>query len=959
MLEFLVSYIVNPPKPHIVGNLDSLSRKKNSLRLHPPEPIQSHQMATESPISFGIQNLRFEHRLANDALGIGDSRPRISWRVSGAPAGFIQKRYQLEYFSQKPEHSEILFQSSEVDSSESILVPWPSENPLQSREGMFVRVRVWGEEDSNPSEWSELAYVEAGLLNRSDWTCQRISASWDQNTSVPRPEELYRKEFSASSARKISKARLYITAQGIYEAEINGRRVGDQFLAPGWSAYDERLHYQVYDVLDYLSPEKVENCIGIRVGEGWFCGRIGFEGGGRNLWGDRTAVMAQLELTYEDGSTQVINTDDSWDVAAGPTRLGEIYNGEKYDGTVELLGWSVTRSDQESKSSAWTNAVALSPLPTKPELLALSGSPIRRLLVVEPKDLITTPQGKKVLDFGQNLVGYTRIKNVKGPRGKTIRLLHAEVMEHGGLGRRPLREADAIDEYTLNGLPEGESWEPRFTFHGFRYLQVEGLSSDVDLLTTFEAVVCWTEMEPTGDFSCSDKMLNKLHENVIWGIRGNFVGLPTDCPQRDERLGWTGDIALFAPTACFLYDCAGMLKTWLCDLAVSQDYLGGVPPIVVPNVLRYVKSAFPRVAPFAIWADVTILVPWAIYQSTGDVTILDLQYSSMESWLKACPRDTKGGRRLYDASFFQLGDWLDPDAPPDKPQNAKTDAQLVSNAFLIHSLDIITKISSILGKDQTAKQYEDEAKLVRREFCDEYITPNGRLVSDSQTAYALGICFDLFPTSRQRVQAGERLAYIVRKNQFLIGTGFAGTPFICEALVLTGHAQIAYRMLVEDKCPSWLYPVTMGATTMWERWDSMLPDGSINPGDMTSFNHYALGAVATFMHERLGGLRCIEPGWKKARVEPILGGEFTEATVSHITPFGKVGCSWKIEDDRFDLTVQVPPNTSMEVVLPPSSVESDNVVIRTVLSGLHFFSVPYKRDYAWPRESEGWPSEPR
>ena len=912
-------------------------------------------MATKFSTSFGVQDLRFEHRSVDDALGIGESRPRISWRASGAPAGFFQKKYQLDFFSQAPTSSEIPSQTFEVDSKESILVPWPSKQPLRSREGMFARVRVWDDQVAEPSGWSELAYVEAGLLDRSDWTCQRISASWDQDISVPIPEGLYRKEFAAKSVGKITRARLYITAQGIYEAEINGKRVGDQFLAPGWSAYDERLHYQVYDVLEYLSPDKVENCIGIRVGEGWFCGRIGFEGGGRNLWGDRTAVMAQLELAYEDGSIQVVNTDESWEVASGPTSLAEIYNGEKYDATMELSGWSISRSGKETKSNVWTRVAVLPPLPAKPELLAMSGSPINRLLVLKPIDLITTPQGSKVLDFGQNLVGYTRMKKAKAQQGTTIRLLHAEVRDHGELGRRPLREADAIDEYTFKGLPEGESWEPRFTFHGFRYLQVEGLSSNADLLATFEAVVCWTEMEPAGDFSCSDKKLNKLHENVVWGMRGNFIGLPTDCPQRDERLGWTGDIALFAPTACFLYDCAGMLKTWLADLAVSQDYLGGTPPIVVPNVLRYIKSAFPNVFPIAIWADVTILVPWAIYQSTGDVQILDLQYPSMVSWLKACPRDTRSGRRLYDTNFFQLGDWLDPDAPPDKPQNAKTDAQLVANAFLIHSLDIISQISAVLGKHQDAKQYADEAKLVRQEFCDEFVTRNGRLVSDSQTAYALGICFDLFSTARQRAQAGERLVQIVRKNQFRIGTGFAGTPFICEALVLTGHAQVAYRMLVEDTCPSWLYPVTMGATTMWERWDSMLPDGSINPGDMTSFNHYALGAVAAFMHERLGGLRCVEPGWKKARVEPILGGEFTEAAVSHLTPFGKVGCSWKIEDGRFDITVQVPPNTSMEVLPPSSSAEATEQVVKIVKAGVHSFSVPYRKNYKWPPKSETWP----
>jgi alpha-L-rhamnosidase len=920
--------------------------------------------------TFVVTEVKFEHRLPNDALGIGQRRPRISWRVSGAPAAFVQEGYEIEFFTHANDQTQgelvtsqqSLFQSIKIACKESVLVPWPLDEGLKSRQGLYARARVWGaaehETQTSTSQWSELSYVEAGLLERADWQCERISASWKQDSSVPRPEELYRREFSVkSSPSQISRARLYVTAQGIYEAEINGRRVGDQFLAPGWAAYDNRLHYQVYDVLELLSPDKTENAIGIRLTEGWFCGRIGFEGGRRNIWGDRTALLAQLEITYQDGSTDMICSDESWEVAPGPIRLAEIYHGEKYDTSFEMPDWSTPRSSTKpTAESQWSKVAIMEPLPASTELLSMTGAPIRRLQVLQPIELITTPTGKMVLDFGQNIVGYTRMKNVKGDKNAKIELFHAEVLEKGECARRPLREADALDSYIFKGLAEGEWWEPRFTFHGYRYVQIDGIPTGTDPMTSFEVVVVHTEMEPTGQFSCSNDMLNKLHDNIGRGMRGNFVGLPTDCPQRDERLGWTGDIALFAPTACFLYDCAGLLQSWLADVAIDQAVLGGIPPLVSPNVLYGQKSAFPQVFPCAIWADVTILAPWAIYQSTGDISILATQYHSMRSWIDTLPRDTSNKSRLYDPSIFQLGDWLDPDAPPDNPAAAKTDAQLVANAFLIHSLDLLSQISTILNHPSNTEKYSLDATQVRLEFANEYITPAGRLSSDSQTAYALAITFSLFPSPSQTLHAGARLANLVRRNAFKIGTGFAGTPYILSALVSTCHAQVAYRMLLETQCPSWLYPVTMGATTMWERWDSMLPNGEVNPGDMTSFNHYALGAVGMFMYEMLAGLRCVEPGWRRCRVEPVMGGEIKKAAARHKGPFGWVGCEWRIVDGndaagdgtKFELTVQVPPGTTVEVVLPGSSE------VKIVASGEDFFSVPYVQSYEWPPKAISW-----
>jgi alpha-L-rhamnosidase len=723
-------------------------------------------MGDMSSNPFVVTDVRFEHHLPNDALDIGSPTPRISWKVAGTPPGFAQERYEMAFFANKDQEGKSLLHSLVIKSPDSILVPWPLDSPLTSRQGFFVRVRVWGDNSASPSEWSELSYVEAGLLQRSDWKCQRISSSWEQNFDVPSPEELYRKQFHMDCTKKITKARLYITAQGLYEAEINGKRVGDQFLAPGWSAYDERLHYQVYDVEDLILTDSVENCIGVRVAEGWFCGRIGFEGGQRKIWGDRTALMAQLGLTTEDGEMRVIGTDESWEVASGPIRLAEIYHGEKYDSHYEIPDWSSARLKKETSVSVWSGATAINPLPTNVNLLAFTGAPIRRLHVLKPQQVMTSPSGKLILDFAQNLVGYTCIKFIKGEAGQEISLFHAEVLEHGECARRPLREADAMDKYKLKGDPMGESWEPRFTFHGYRYVQVNGLPAGADPLTSLEAVVVHTEMEPAGSFSCSNEMLNKLHENVRWGMRGNFVGLPTDCPQRDERLGWTGDIALFGPTACFLFDCTGMLMSWLADLTVDQAVLGGVPPLVCPNVLLKQKTGFPRVLPCAIWSDVTILLPWAMYQSTGDITILATQYHSMQVWIRAVPRDSTNNSPLYDPKTLQLGDWLDPDAPPDSPGEAKTNNHLVANAFLVRSLDLMSKISSILGNSTDAKTYADDTAAVKKAFADEYISPNGRMTSDSQTAYALGISFDLFPLPDQKKRAASRLAQIVRKNGF-------------------------------------------------------------------------------------------------------------------------------------------------------------------------------------------------
>ena len=523
--------------------------------------------------------------------------------------------------------------------------------------------------------------------------------------------------------------------------------------------------------------------------------------------------------------------------------------------------------------------------------------------------MIITPSGCTILDFGQNLVGWVRF-DVQGERGTKITLRHAEVLENGELGTRPLRNARATDEYILRGGAV-ETWEPSFTFHGFRYVQVDGWPAAPVDPTTFTAIVVHTDFERTGTFSCSNDQLNRLHENAVWGLRGNFVDVPTDCPQRDERLGWTGDLQAFAPTAAFLYDVSGFVAEWLEDLRAEQFDDGRVP-LVVP-------AGPPGIFPMgtfaaAAWGDAATIVPWTMYERFGDEGVLARQFDSMRAWVEFVR--AKAGDTLLWPEEFQLGDWLDPDAPPDQPWCAKTDAVLVATAYFARSAQLVGRAARVLGRSELAEEYEQLADDVRRAFRNEFVTATGLISSDSVTAYALAIMFDLYEDPAHRARAGARIAALSAARGFTISTGFVGTALVLPALSAIGDLTTAYRLLTETECPSWLYPVTMGATTMWERWDSMLPDGSINPGEMTSFNHYAFGGVADWMQQTIGGLSAHEPGYRVLRFSPVPGGGVTSAACSLRTPYGRAACRWSFEDRRMTMEVDVPPNTSAIVIRP-------------------------------------------
>ncbi|HWE60762.1 MAG TPA: family 78 glycoside hydrolase catalytic domain [Chloroflexota bacterium] len=846
---------------------------------------QHRSMPSDELPAVTIDDVRFEHR--REALGVGTAAPRLSWTVDTTIAGWRQAAYAVEAYGPDGRLRE---RTDRIESDQSVLVPWPFA-PLASRQRLQVRVQVWGD-DNRPSAWSAPYTVEAGLLHAGDWAARFVTPDWDEDTSRAQPCPMLRREFEVRAG--VARARLYVTALGVYEAQLNGAVAGDHVLDPGWTSYSHRLRYQTFDVTELLRQGR--NAIGAMLGDGWYRGRLSFGGGRRNIYGDRLALLAQLEIHYMDGSTDRIGTDETWRAATGPILEADLYDGETYDARLERSGWSTPGYDDHD----WAGVRLLDR--DFATLVAPSGSPVRRTELVAPVAITTSPAGSTIVDFGQNLVGRVRLAGA-GPAGQTITLRHAEILQDGALCTRPLRRARATDRYIMRGGTE--TWEPRFTFHGFRYVEVEGWPGELRA-EQLRAVVCHSDLERTGWFECSDPLVNRLHENVVWSMRGNFLDIPTDCPQRDERLGWTGDIQVFAPTACFLYDSAGFLTSWLGDLAAEQDAAGSVP-FVVPNV---VAGATP---PAAAWGDAAVIVPWVLYQRYGDAGILATQFASMRAWVDLIA-ERAGKGRLWDQGF-QFGDWLDPNAPPDRPAGGHTDPHLVATAYFARSAELLGLAAGIIGRSDDAERYLALAAQVREAFNREYVSPAGRLASDSATAYALALQFSLLQDADQRRHAGERLAMLVRDSGYRISTGFVGTPLVCDALCSVGAYDVAFRLLTQRGCPSWLYPVTMGATTIWERWDSLQPDGSVNPGEMTSFNHYAFGAIADWLHRTVGGLAPAAPGYRRLEIRPHPGG-LTHARARHRTPNGLAECAWRIDAGRIEVVVVVPPNTTAGVTLP-------------------------------------------
>jgi alpha-L-rhamnosidase len=843
--------------------------------------------------------VRITPEYATDRATVATPRPRLTWVTESDAPGWLQAGAEVELDAGR---------TVRLDGRDSVLVDWPFD--LLDAGGVHtVRVRVTGE-DGVTSEWSEPHEVVAGFLPKGGWTAQMVGLA---GPAVEGQPALVRAGFTVDGA--VRRAMLYATAHGVYQVEVNGREVDDEVLKPGWTPYRQRLLHETTDVTGLLVEG--ENAVGVWLSGGWYCERFGFREAELH-YGEQPAVAVQLVIEYVDGRTATVASGRDWRATGdGPLTAGGIYAGESFDARRAMPGWSAPGFDD----SGWAPA-RVDECTVVPEARTAPGA--RRTEEVAVREVLTSPSGATILDFGQNVVGWLRI-TVTGERGQQVVLRHAEVLEGGELCTRPLRRAEATDRYTLAGGGRPETWEPRSTFHGFRYVQVEGWPGELNPADVV-AVVVHSDMRRTGWFECSSELVDRLHENVVWGMRGNFLHVPTDCPQRDERLGWTGDIQVFSPTASYLFDCDGFLASWLHDLALEQRALDGVVPFIVPNVLD--RAAVPAAA----WGDAATVIPHVLHERFGDRGVLAAQYDSMRAWVEVLLR--LAGPRLLWEGRFQFGDWLDPAAPPDRPGDATTDQGLVASAHLFRSTDLLARAAALLGREDDATHYQDLAERVRAAFLREYVTPAGRMMSDTQTAYAMALVYGIVTEPGERRVMGERLAALARTAGYRVATGFVGTPIVQDALTITGHLDAAARLLLQTQRPSWLYPVTMGATTIWERWDSLLPDGSVNPGQMTSFNHYAFGAIADWLHRVVAGLAPAAPGYRELMIAPHPLPGLGWARTAHVTPYGRASVGWERRGDTIVVDAVVPANATATVRLPGAAEAL------SVGSGSHRWEVP-------------------
>ncbi len=855
--------------------------------------------AGESRAPVSLTHLRCEYQI--NPIGIDVRQPRLSWQLLADERGVVQAAYQIRVAESIAElAADPIWDTGRVDSDQSVHVVY--EGPtLASRQRYYWQVRVW-DGDGTVSEWSTPAFWEMGLLEASDWQASWITPGWDEDLTVPQPAPMLRGTFTVHG--EVQAARAYITSLGLYEVEINGSRVGDQVFTPGWTSYDSRLQYQTFDVTDLVQVG--DNAIGAFLADGWFRGNSGW-GDNRNVYGERLALLLQLRITYTDGREQIVGSDTSWKATTGPIRLADLYDGEHYDARLEKPGWSRAGYDD----SGW---VGVRPFDhPKDILIAPAGPPVRKIEEITPIAVLHTPAGETVVDLGQNMVGWVRLQ-VRGTAGTTVTLRHAEVLDRdGNFYTENLRGAAQTVRYTLKGDGE-EIYEPHFTFQGFRYVAVDGFPGE-PAPENLTGVVIHSDMTPTGSFEVSNPRINQLQHNILWGQKGNFLDVPTDCPQRDERMGWTGDAQVFARTAAFNMDVAGFFTKWLGDLAADQKPNGSIP-FVIPDVLSRGSAAGGGATG---WADAGIVIPWALYLAYADTRILETQYESMKAWVGYM--QARAGDDLIWDGDFHFGDWLAYATTRSDYPGATTDKDLIATAYFAYSTGLLARIATILGKTDDAVRYAGLLDDIREAFRKEFVTANGRVASNTQTAYALALSFGLMPEG-QETQAAQRLAQDVRAFGNHLTTGFLGTPLLSLSLSTHGYVDVAYDLLNQDTYPSWLYPITMGATTIWERWDGIKPDGSFQDAGMNSFNHYAYGAIGDWLYRVVAGLEVDpeEPGYKHVRIQPQPGGGLSYARGALNTMYGLTASAWEIADGVFRLDVTIPPNTHATVSLPHATL---------------------------------------
>jgi len=847
------------------------------------------------PESAAVYDLRTEHLI--NPLGLDEPRPRLSWKIADPRFGAVQRAWQVQAATEeevlrsgRPD----LWDSGKVANSASVLISYQGPG-LQPHSRHHWRVRIW-DQNNRVSRWSEPAWFETGFLSpdvpwpKAKWIGLTLPASDLQ------PVRHLRTAFQID--RPPTSARLYITARGVFEPWVNGQRVGRDSLVPGWTDYAVRIEYLTYDVGEFLRPG--DNCLGALIGDGWYAGYLCWNraGKGHRYYGEEPALLAVLRLAFSDGSVRWLGSDPSWKGSTGPVRHADLYHGEFHDARKEWDGWS----SPSFNDKGWKKARTISF--RKVSLNGKATLPIRACEELSSRKVTEPAPGRYVFDLGQNMVGVARLR-VRAARGTKITLRFGEMLnEDGTIYTENLRSARCTDTYVTRGTG-WETWQPRFTFHGFRYVELTGLRR-CPRTRTITGVVLHTEMEATGHFSTSHPQINQLQSNIRWGQRGNFLEIPTDCPQRDERLGWTGDAQVFVTTASGNYHVAGFFRKWMRDVTDGQLPSGAYPD-VAPNILQYLYPNRP--GGNAAWADAGVICPWVIYQQYGDERILRDNFSGMLKWI-AYQEKTATDYIRPETAF---GDWLAPDAV--RSNWGATPCDLIGTAYFAYTTRLTAKIGRILGYQREAKQLDALERKIVKAFNRQYVTQAGRIAGDSQTAYLLALGFDLLPKSLREPAVGNLVRTLERRDHHL-ATGFVGTPLLCPVLSRFGRTDLAYRLLFNQEYPSWLYPVKNGATTMWERWNSWTPEKGFGEAGMNSFNHYAYGAIGEWLYRTVAGIDLLEPGFRRILLKPEPGGLLTAASGTLDTPYGLVQSAWKLRYGRWAWEMTVPPNTSARIVLP-------------------------------------------
>lgn len=853
-----------------------------------------------------VTQLYVENKI--NPTGVDVLYPRLSWTLESSKRNMQQSAFDIrvsESLESLQKGIDLIFSTGKIPSDQSVFVQFTG-NTLKPGRKYYWQVRVWDQND-RVSKWSTPNYWLMGLMGPQNWVAKWIQPGVLDNSNRQSP--ILRKEFALQKQVKLAVA--FVTARGMYEAEINGKRVGDMYLTPGWTSYNKRLQYQTFDVTELLNNGK--NAVGVTLGDGWYRGKLGFNPKPDN-YGKDLALLFQMQIIYTDGTTENIISDGSWLSSKGPIINSEIYDGETYDARQVQEGWS-----KPGFVDVDWSAIRLANFPVI-TLVSTENEPIRKHESFTAAKLITTPKGEKVLDFGQNLVGLVQVK-ANGKAGDKITIQHAEALDkEGNFYTANLRTAKQTNTYILKGGKE-EILEPHFTFQGFRYIKVEGYPGELKP-ENFTAYALYSDMQPTGSFSCSDDFVNRLQHNIQWSQRGNFLDVPTDCPQRDERLGWTGDAQAFAATAAFNFNVNSFYAKWLKDVAADQAENGSVP-YVVPNILG--DECSPG------WGDVATIAPWVMYRVYGDKVLLENQYESMKGWVNYIVSTAKNDLWRPKQSF---GDWLfyRPD-DDNSGRAASTDKDLIAQCFYARSTQLVINAAQILEKDYEATYFDSLLTKIKDAFVHEYVTPSGRMVSGTQTAYVLALAFDMLPDS-MRDDAVNRLVTNIHEYGDHLTTGFLGTPYLCHVLSRFGQSELAYKLLLEKSYPSWLYPVTMGATTIWERWDGIKPDGSFQTPGMNSFNHYAYGAIGDWMYRVAAGIQPDPevPGFKVIQIKPVVTKKLNFVQADLVTYYGKVASEWRWEPGQMSMKVSIPVNTTAKVYIPAASADKVRESGRTLNS---------------------------